>query len=108
MTEKLSKKGYIVNEENNTIYCPEYGEIPIEVIKIAHATYKTYVANKKVTDPSSPWFVPKEAVPQEFKDIYKRVLAKEISITAASKELGISRATFYRYRDKYKIELENK
>ena len=104
MTEKkFTTKGYKVDLEKETVFVPGFGDIPWTQIKIAESAIKAKKGRIKAPD-TAPWNREKDPVPDDFIKIYNDVKAGKITATEAMNQLGVCRATYYRYKKKYEAK----
>lgn len=99
---KQLKRDMTVNLDNKTIDIPDVGELDIQIIIDAYERVKQRIGIEAAKEDGIHLGRPVEDIPDEFIPYYNRVEAKEISVVDAVNEMGISRASYYRYKHKLK------
>ncbi len=97
----IDKKDMKVDLESNTIYIPELGEFSIDIIKDAYERIRQREGIEAAQLKGKHLGRPVEVIPEEFMHYYKLVESKSMSVVDAVVKMGISRATYYRLKNKY-------
>lgn len=98
----IKKKSMDVKLEENTIYIQGLGTIDIDIIKDAYERIRQREGIKAAQDKGVHMGRPIEVIPEEFMHYYKLVESKSMTVVDAVSKMGISRATYYRLKNKYK------
>lgn len=96
-----AKKDMIVDLDAYTIDIPDLGCINIKVILDAYERIQQRIGIEEARLNGIHLGRPKEDIPEEFIHYYNLVESKSISVVDAVAQMGISRATYYRYKEKY-------
>lgn len=96
-----TKKDMIVNLDNHTIDIPEVGCISFNTIIDAYERIQQRIGIEAARDKGIHLGRPIENVPDEFIHYYNLVESKSISVVDAANQMGIGRATYYRYKKKH-------
>ena len=99
--KELHKKDMIVDLVNGTIDIPQIGLIDIDVIYDAYERIQQRKGIEAAQEQGVHMGRPIKDVPDDFIHYYNLVESKGISVVDAVAQMGISRATYYRYKDKY-------
>lgn len=99
----INKKDMTVDLESNTIDIPTIGTVDIELIINAYERIqqKKGIEAAKSKGDKYKGRKPLEE-PEDFREYMSKVEAKDITVVDAVKELNISRASYYRLKDKIK------
>lgn len=99
--KELLKKDMTVNLKDNTIDIPNIGLIDIKVIYDAYERIQQRKGIEAAQEQGIHMGRPVKDVPDDFIHYYNLVESKSISVVDAVVQMGISRATYYRYKEKY-------
>lgn len=99
--KELLKKDMTVNLKDNTIDIPNIGLINIDIIYDAYERIQQRKGIEAAQEQGVHMGRPVKDVPDDFIYYYNLVESKDISVVDAVAQMGISRATYYRYKDKY-------
>lgn len=98
--KELLKKDMTVNLKDNTIDIPDIGKLDIQIIYDAYERIQQRKGIEAAQELGTHMGRPVKEVPEEFIHYYNLVESKSISVVDAVAQMGISRATYYRYKEK--------
>lgn len=97
---KAKKKEMIVDLDNNIIDIPDIGKLDIQLIYDAYERIQQRKGIEAAQEQGTHMGRPIKEVPEEFLHYYDLVESKSMSVVDAVAQMGISRATYYRYKEK--------
>lgn len=100
-TKKTLKRDMTVNLKDNTIDIPGLGLVDINVIYDAYERIQQRKGIESGHEQGIHMGRPIKDVPDDFAYYYNLVKSKSISVVDAANKMGIGRATYYRYKEKY-------
>lgn len=96
----INKKDMTVNLENETISIPNYPDMPIKLIYDAYERIQQAKGISEAQLKGIHMGRPSN-IPDSFEYYYKEVESNNITAKDAAIKMGISRAKYYRIKDKY-------